>query len=127
MCIYIHPSSHPQPQEIIPHAAARDAYADGVDVAAASGAGNSGVARVRVIAQTQTPRNRDALHTQVKVAAEFAEGKHKDEIWSKRFLPSAIQTSHQCWKVGFAIIPTQDEEMEFRERRLLAQCQTAAR
>ena len=101
-------------------------YADGVDATAAAGAGNSGVARGRVIAQVQTRQNRDALYTQVKVAAEFAEGKHKDETWSKHFLPSASQTSHQCWKVGFAIIPTQDEEMEFREGRLLAQCHTAA-
>ena len=58
---------------------------------AAAGAGDCGVARVRVIAQLQTRQNRDAFHTQVKLAAEFAEGKHKDETWSKHFLPSAIK------------------------------------
>ena len=89
--MHSHLSSHPQPQEVIPQPAARDAYADGVDVTAAAGAGDCGVARVRVIAQLQTRQNRDAFHTQVKLATEFAEGKHKDETWSKHFLPSAMK------------------------------------
>ena len=56
---------------------------DSVDVASAAGAGDGGVARGGVITQPQTSQNRDALHTQVKVAAGFAEGKQKEKTWSR--------------------------------------------
>ena len=80
-------------------------------MASAAGAGDGGVARGGVITQLESSQNGDALHTQVKLAADFAEGKQKEKTWSKHFLLAAIQTSHQCWKAGFAIISTLGEEM----------------
>lgn len=59
---------------------------DTVDVVAAAGAGDGGVACGGVTAQFQTSRDGDALHAQVKVAAGFAEGRQREKTWSK-YLP----------------------------------------
>lgn len=48
------------------------------NVAATAGAGGSGVAGGGVTAQFQTSQNGDAFHTQVKVAADFAEGTQRE-------------------------------------------------
>lgn len=79
---------------------------DTVDAAAAAGAGDGGVARGRVTAQLQTRQNGDALHTQVKVATGFAEGRKEKRRGVSMFFLAAFKSfgiirytaSFQSWK-----------------------------
>lgn len=70
-------------------------HTDTVDVVAASGTGDGAVAGGGVKAQLQNGRDGDALHTQVKVATGFAEGKHRSE--SEQAVSSLVPFKLQAW------------------------------